>query len=76
MVGKMPNKTQPFHQHLITRGLRAQAAAGIPNPSVQVHLPDGRKFVFGSDKGDAASGTKRASPPMPVKRAASSRKGR
>jgi hypothetical protein len=52
-VWKM-NKTQPFRQHHITRGLRAQLAAGVCDPSVQVCLPDGTRFVFGGSKPDAA----------------------
>jgi hypothetical protein len=44
----MPNKVQPFRQHLVARGLRAAMAAGIPNPTVEFHSPDGGKIVVGA----------------------------
>jgi len=44
----MANKVQPFRQHLVARGLRAAMAAGIPNPTVEFHSPDGGKIVVGA----------------------------
>jgi hypothetical protein len=41
------NKTQPFRQHLAARALRAAAAAGVPNPTVEFHSADGGKIVIG-----------------------------
>jgi len=53
------NKAQPFRQHQITRALKAAAAAGVPDPSVQVHCPDGTVFTIGS-KSDKAQSVKSA----------------
>jgi hypothetical protein len=35
------NRVQPFHQHHVRRALKAAAAAGMSNPSVEVRLPSG-----------------------------------
>src|SRR5262249_47516872 len=43
----MANKTQPFRSHHITRALRAAVAAGVPNPTVEFHSPDGGKIIVG-----------------------------
>jgi hypothetical protein len=54
----MVNKTQKFRHHEIVRGLRAVAAAGVRDPTVQVCLPDGTRFVFGNGKPDDAVSTR------------------
>jgi hypothetical protein len=58
----MANRKQPFRQHLAARGLRAALAAGVPNPSVEFHTPDGGKIVVGSAGGRPAV----AAPPRPA----------
>jgi hypothetical protein len=50
----MANKPQPFRQHHITRALRAYAAAGRPEATVEVRLPSGATITVGS-RPDAAS---------------------
>jgi hypothetical protein len=51
--GHMVNKTQPFRQHQITRVLKAAAAAGMSNPTVEVRLlPTGATITVGSGKPD------------------------
>jgi hypothetical protein len=62
----MVNRAQPFKHSHIVRAFRAAEAAGVKNPSVAVHLPNGTTIDI-NGKPDATSGTKRASPPMPVK---------
>jgi hypothetical protein len=67
----MPNKTQPFAQHHITRAfraLRAAEAAGTQNPSLEVHLPSGAKIVVGCRPDKAIVAT-----PKPNKARASAR---
>jgi hypothetical protein len=53
----MVNKPQPFRQHHITRALRGAEAAGMRNPTVEVHLlPTGAKITVGSGKPDLPGG--------------------
>jgi hypothetical protein len=59
----MANKTQKFRHHEIVRGLRAVAAAGVSDPTVQVCLPDGTRFVFGNGKPDDAVAVGKATKP-------------
>jgi len=49
------NKAQPFKQHHVTRALRAAMAAGVPNPTVEFHSPDGGKIVVGAGGKPTAS---------------------
>ena len=49
----MANQPQPFRQHHITRALRAYAAAGRPDATVEVRLPSGATITVGSGKSDA-----------------------
>jgi hypothetical protein len=46
----MANQPQVFRQHQITRALKAASRAGMPNPTVEVHLPTGAKIIVGSGK--------------------------
>jgi hypothetical protein len=56
----MANRAQPFRQHHIARALKAAAAAGAPNPTVEFHTPDGGKIVVSAGgKGFAKGGTTR-----------------
>jgi hypothetical protein len=50
----MANRHQPFRQHHVTRALKAAHAAGVANPSVTFHTPDGGKIVI-SGKSDATA---------------------
>ena len=50
----MANQPGAFRQHHVTKLLKAAAAAGVPNPSVEVHLlPSGAKLVVGRGKDTA-----------------------
>src|SRR5262245_9255007 len=40
------NRPQPFRQMHIARALRAAMAVGVPNPTVEVHLPSGAMLVI------------------------------
>jgi hypothetical protein len=60
----MANKTQKFRHHEIVRGLRAVAAAGVRDPTVQVCLPDGTRFVFGNGKPDDAVAVGKVTSPV------------
>jgi hypothetical protein len=51
----MANKAQPFRQFHVTRALRGAVAAGVPNPTVEFHLPDGGKIVVGAGGGKPAA---------------------
>jgi hypothetical protein len=69
----MANKAQPFRQHHITRALRGAVAAGVPNPTVEFHTPDGGKIVVGAGGKPAASAAVaprigKARPPAPLPR--------
>ena len=44
----MANKAQPFRQHHITRALKAYAAAGRPDATVEVRLPSGATITVGN----------------------------
>ena len=46
----MANTPQPFRQHHITRALKAYAAAGRPDATVEVRLPSGATITVGSGK--------------------------
>jgi hypothetical protein len=59
----MANKTQKFRHHEIVRGLRAAAAAGVRDPTVQVCLPDGTRFVFGSGQLDETAAVGKVAKP-------------
>ena len=43
----MANTPQTFRQHQITRALKAAAAAGVKDPHVKIHLPNGTVFHVG-----------------------------
>ena len=45
--GVMANTPQTFRQHQITRALKAAAAAGVKDPHVKIHLPNGTVFHVG-----------------------------
>src|SRR6516165_7777836 len=45
--GAMANTPQTFRQHQITRALKAAAAAGVKDPHVKIHLPNGTVFHVG-----------------------------
>jgi hypothetical protein len=51
----MANQTQPFKHHHIVRAFKAAEAAGVANPTVEVHLPGGATIVIGGGKADKAA---------------------
>jgi hypothetical protein len=55
----MANRAQPFKHSHIVRAFRAAEAAGVKNPSVAVHLPNGTTIDI-NGKPDATAGAKRA----------------
>jgi hypothetical protein len=63
----MANKNQPFRQFHVTRGLRGAMAAGAPNPTVELHLPEGAKMVVsaGGNLDTAAVPKPKARPAAP-----------
>jgi hypothetical protein len=52
----MANRNQPFRQHLAARGLRAAMDAGVPNPRVEFHAPDGSKVIIAGGVDKPAAG--------------------
>jgi hypothetical protein len=60
----MPNRAQKFRMHEVRRGLLAAKAAGVADPIVRVHCPDGTVFAIGS------AGDKPTAPDRPVPAAA------
>jgi hypothetical protein len=55
----MANRSQPFRHHHVVRALRAAAAAGAPNPSVEFHSADGGKIIVRAGTTFAQGGTTR-----------------
>src|SRR5262249_13529341 len=43
----MANRPQNFRLHDVRRAIRAARSEGIANPSVEVHLPGGTRYVVG-----------------------------
>ena len=62
----MANKTQKFRHHEVVRALRAGMAAGVPNPTVEFHKPDGSKVVIGAAHPAAAAKAAAAARPPAV----------
>lgn len=73
----MTNQSQPFKAHHVVRALKAAVTAGVTNPSVEVHLPNGTTLVIGSGKpGELASGIPKPgkTPPRSLRAPTGSRK--
>ena len=49
------NQPQQFKHHQIVRAFRAAEAAGVRNPSVEVHMPNGTTLVIGGGKPAASN---------------------
>jgi hypothetical protein len=56
----MANQPHQFKHRDVVRAFRAAEAAGVPNPTVQVQLPNGTTIVIGGAgaKPDAAASTR------------------
>ena len=45
----MANQPHQFKHRDVVRLLRAGSAAGVSNPTVEVHLPGGTKYILGGE---------------------------